>query len=425
MSEKTVDIAIVGGGMVGATLALALAQYTKFSIAVIEVQPLTAAAPQEQSNHYDERTVALSEGSKRFLAALSLWDLLAAHAAPITTVHVSAQGQFGATRIHAADENVPALGYVVPNRAYGAAVAQLIKKNNSVIQWRAPARVQALQLHTDDIVLQLDAAGVNNILRARLVIAADGSESSIREQLQLPIESLDYQQTAIIANLSLSRAHHGQAFERFTAQGPIALLPLRALPQQASRAALVWTLPTSIATDMLALSDAEFCQRLQVEFGWRLGRIQHAGVRQAYPLHRQQLLQRRVDRLVFIGNAAQTVHPVAGQGLNLALRDVMQLVEQLSQQDTDAGNATLLQHFVDACEADRQTTLAVTHGLIKGFVALPAPLTQMRALGLGVLSMLPFLKQPLTRRMMGMGAAMSPLLRDHIQDSLQNKQPAP
>ena len=396
------DIVIAGGGMVRATLALALAR-TGYRVAVLEARP--PGAPDQPS--YDERTTALSFGSRRILEALDLWHGLAAHATPIREIHVSERGRFGVTRMSAAHEGVPALGYVVANRALGAAWQSALA--DSAAEFITPASVQGYRVGQDGVMIDLDREARRETLRARLLVAADGSDSAVRRMAQIGVRERDYRQTAVIANVTPARDHGGVAYERFTEQGPIAMLPL-----SGGRCALVWTMPSEQVDATLALPDDDFLHSLQERFGWRLGRLVRTGRRAAYPLRLKRAERDTAARLVLVGNASHTLHPVAGQGFNLALRDVAVLADLLAdaaRDNGDPGDNRLLDAYSQWRSHDLDTVQLYTDGLVRLFTNPWPPLAHLRAAGLAALDLCAPLRHVLARQRMGLAGRLPRLAR--------------
>lgn len=387
------DLLVAGGGLVGTSLARALAG-SPLRIALVEaIPPGDAGQPS-----FDDRSTALAPSSRRLLRVLGCWAAIEAEATPIRTIHVSDQGHFGLTRLRAADEGLDALGHVVPNRALGQALADCIAGQENLRVF-SPARVTSLEQGDDAVTACLEGAGVPERLRARLVVAADGSRSPIRRQLGLELSERDYGQSGVVANVAVERDHAGWAFERFTREGPLALLPL---PER--RCALVWTMGHERAQRILALDDAAFLAALQRAFGFRLGRLLRVGRRQSYPLHLLRVRERLRGRVVVLGNAARTLHPVAGQGFNLALRDVAELAECLDagvREGADPGDPAALKAYDRARRADERRVVTFTDGLVRLFSNRDPLLTLGRNLGLVAMDLLPGLRRRLAQQAMG------------------------
>ena len=384
------DILIVGGGLVGASLAVALAN-TEYRIALIESVTLQHA----QSFDYDERSSALGFGSRKIFEHMGVWPSIATEAEAIQEVHVSQKGYFGSTTLTAAEERLPALGYVVPNRITGSALYASMsdQANLSVI---APATVTAVDTDQDTVrlILQQDKNTVQ--IGGRLLVGADGAGSVIRQSVGIQSHQHDYGQHAVIANVTPGRPHDNKAYERFTVDGPIALLPLTE-----NRCSLVWTQPPEAAAETMALSDEAFLKALQDHFGYRLGYFQRVGARQCYPLSLRRVASLTAPRTLLIGNAAHTIHPIAGQGFNLALRDVSTLADLLRQED-DPGCPGLLQAYKTARVQDVNTVIRFTDGLLRLFTNPSRPLAHVRGAALGLLGRFPGLKRQLARRGMGL-----------------------
>lgn len=384
------DILIVGGGLVGASLATTLAD-TDFRIALIE----SAELQQAQSFDYDERSSALGFGSRKIFASMGVWPSIEAEAEPILEVHVSQKGHFGTATLTAAEERLPALGYVVPNRVTGSALYNAMSKqaNLSII---APATVIAVETEPDSVTLTLQQEGKTSQISGQLLVGADGAGSVIRQAVGIQSEQLDYDQHALIANITPGKPHENRAYERFTVDGPIALLPLTE-----NRCSLVWTQPPEVAAETMALSDEAFLQALQDHFGYRLGYFQQVGERQCYPLSLRRVETLTAPRTLLIGNAAHTIHPIAGQGFNLALRDVSTLAALLLRQQ-DPGSPALLQAYKETREKDITAIIRFTDGLLRLFTNPSRPLAHVRGAALGLLGRFPSLKRQLARRGMGL-----------------------
>jgi 2-octaprenyl-6-methoxyphenol hydroxylase len=351
------DVAIVGGGMVGASLAVALAGSGRAVILIEGVAPGSAAQPS-----FDERTTALGNASRRIFEGLGVWHGLAREAAAIRTIHVSDAGRFGFARLDASEQGIDAFGYVVPNRVIGSAL-WLKLASAAGITLRMPARTEAVQIADDYAELTIRVEGsMPETLRARLVVAADGAHSSIRAAAGIDAGVEDYNQVAIVTTVTVDRPHRDTAYERFTPTGPLALLPLHS-----GGMAIVWTAAPQRATELLALGDAAFLDALQARFGWRAGRFLATGRRASYPLQLTRAASSVAKRAVLIGNAAQALHPVAGQGFNLGLRDAAMLAELLAPGIGDAGAAELLDRFSSWRSADRGGVIRFTDGLVRLF----------------------------------------------------------
>lgn len=398
----TFDVAIVGGGMVGATLAVALAPLN-LRVVLIEAIPHNAAAQPS----FDERTTALSNGSRRILETIGVWPALDALATPIAKIHVSDQGRFGFARIDAREQGLAAMGYVVPNRALGSVLWSRLSSQQ--IKVFCPAEVSLVTANAEAVKIEITEAGSKIAIDAKLIVAADGAQSAVRSAFGVAAEVRDYGQTAVITTVLPQRFHDNVAYERFTPSGPLALLPL-----DGGRCTLVLTLTKEAAQSALARSDQEFLAEVQRRFGFRLGRFLKAGRRVPYPLSLTQSDRTSAPRCVIIGNAAQGLHPVAGMGFNLGLRDVASLAELIAENarsDVDPGNLELLREYDAWRSADRGGVIAFTDGLVRLFSNPSSSVRRLRNLGLLAFDLLPPAKSVLSRLSTGGGGRVPKLAR--------------
>lgn len=399
------DLAISGGGLVGASLALAVAPLG-LRIAVIE------AVPPGGGEHpsFDERTTALANGSARVFRGLGVWRDMEREATPIRRIHVSEQGRLGVARIDAEEQGLEALGHVVPNRVMGAALWEALRRAPGV-RVIAPARAVATALDPSARTLRVEHADGGTLeMRARLVVAADGARSAVREQAGISAEHWDYAQTAIISTMTTQRFHDHTAYERFTPDGPIAVLPLAD-----GRCGIVWTRRPEEATRLLAVPDDVFLAELQSAFGFRLGRLLHAGVRHSYDLVLSRSRRHVADRLAVVGNAAQGLHPIAGQGFNLGLRDAASLAEvladALAEGSSDVGGQALLATYAAWREQDRRRIVAFTDGLVRMFGSPLGLLRGLRSVGLLAFDSFPPAKGAMARLSVGAAGRVPRLAR--------------
>lgn len=404
MSEETcyTDVLVVGGGLVGASLALALGR-AGLDVTIVEAHPFRI---NEQPN-YDERSIALAQGSQRIFSGMGLWDALQDAVCPIHTIHVSDRGHFGFTRLRREQEGVEALGYVASARLLGNALIRALE--NTDVRLLTPAQLQTFQAEDDKVRVTLDIEGKTVECETRLLVAADGVQSQVRDQLGIETHQWDYGQTALIANVTPGKPHHNVAYERFTDTGPMALLPLND-----NHCSLVWTLRTDQVDDVMALDDAEFLARLQARFGYRLGRFTKVGTRYAYPLQLLRARQSTAQRLALIGNAVHTLHPIAGQGFNLGLRDVAALAEVVvdAQRDgRDIGNADVLQRYADWRQADQRRVVAFTDSMVRLFGQTLPPVVALRDAGMLALDLCPPAKHWFGRLTMGRAGRLPRLAR--------------
>ena len=403
MQDRHFDVLIVGGGLVGASLACAL-RGSGLRIAIVEAHALNTAAQPS----FDDRTVALSWGSRRILDSIGVWPQLASRVEAIKTIHISDRGHFGVTRLHHDEEGVEALGYVAENRVLGEVLYASLQANPDV-ELICPADVTALETREDEVVVQVNSSDETVRLHTRLLVAADGVSSTVRKLLQIEASRQDYAQSALITNVRTEYAHNNIAYERFTDTGPLAFLPMtRSAGRQ--RCSVVWTVPSAQAEQLKALPAEAFLQALQQRFGYRLGILQQAGSRHVYPLALVETTQLVRGRTVVVGNAAHTIHPVAGQGFNLALRDIALLAELLFEA-ADAGDRAVLEAYAVARQQDAQRVYRFTDTLVKIFSNRFPPLAHARAAGLFAVDLLPPLKHALAKQSMGLSGRLSRLGR--------------
>lgn len=415
------DLVIVGGGMVGASLACALlpvAAELQLRIALIESQPLPdvdsegAAVPCFQPS-YDARSTALAYGVRSAFEGMGIWETLSRHLTAIEHIHVSDRGHFGVTRLDARREQVPALGYVVENHWLGQVLwHRLQAQGQPWIDLICPAEVSAIDNRTEGSTVRLECDGANHELSASLIVMADGGRSALRERLGIGYQQQDYQQYALVANVSLDRGHRGVAYERFTDTGPIALLPGETLAGEA-RCGLVWTLPEAEIDTVLGLDDSAFLALLQQRFGYRAGRFVRVGERYHYPLKLVLADEQARSGLVMLGNAAHALHPIAGQGFNLALRTVVALADLIiarQRAGLPLGALEALQGLLDQRRDDQFRTIAFSDRTMKLFTSQQPALALARDLGLTLLDLCPPARTLLARAAMGLGVP-APRLR--------------
>ncbi|WP_148252415.1 2-octaprenyl-6-methoxyphenyl hydroxylase [Aidingimonas lacisalsi] len=395
---QSVDIAIVGGGLVGASLACALAPLIAqrdLKVAIIEAAPLPKLAATSYQPSFDARASAIALGSQQRFHSMGVWAALAEQAEPIQTIHVSERGRWGATRLRADELGVEALGHVIPNAWIGRALHQRLE--DLPVQWHCPARVESITPCAGGHRISLSDGSV---LMAALTVLADGGRSGLKEALGIASQEAPYDQVAVIASVEVSQPHAGVAYERFTSEGPLALLPLKGQCME-----LVWTHPQGTEKARLALGDGDFLAALQRTFGDRVGRFRRVGKRHAYPLSLVTADEPVRPGLAVLGNAAHALHPVAGQGFNLALRGVTDLVAALEQgvaAGQSPGAMALLQDFERRRNVDRHNVIRFSDGLIRLFGIEHPLLSHARAAGLVGVNMIGPLRRTLARRAMGL-----------------------
>jgi 2-octaprenyl-6-methoxyphenol hydroxylase len=427
MPDTQVDVAIIGGGMVGASLAVGLAGTGVSTLLVEGTAPGSKTQPS-----FDDRTTALGNASRRIFQQLGVWDRLAPEAAAITTIHVSDAGRFGFARLVASEQGIDAFGYVIPNRVIGAALWEKLQDASQPAQasqparaqgvlLRVPARPEQVEIGTDAVTFRVGEDSVT----ARLVVAADGAHSVVRAAAGIEADVVDYDQIAIVANVAADRPHDGTAYERFTQSGPLAVLPLRD-----GSYGVVWTCTPARAAEVLSFDNNTYLRELQERFGWRAGRFVRAGVRASYPLKLTRAATTVGARTVLIGNAAQALHPVAGQGFNLGLRDAAMLAEVIvgafagawggtmhsvaavdGSAGVDVGSPDLLRQFAAWRETDRRGVVGFTDGLVKMFASTRPGVGVLRNLGLLLFDLAPPAKSALARVSAGFGGPTPRLAR--------------
>lgn len=402
--RRDCDVLIAGGGAVGSALACALGELP-LDVVLVEAQQTQLLAQPS----FDARVTALANGSQQILSGLGLWRDLAGYVESIRSIHISERGRFGAARIEAREEHVPALGYTVENQTLGRVLWERLKRLQRLTVL-APAKVVALKQEPDHAEVSVERGGAVESVRAKLVVAADGVRSVVRAALGVAAAEDDYQQCAVVFNCSTEARLDGRAFERFSDRGPIALLPLTG-----GRGAVIWTLPAGEAQGIAALPVDEFGAQLQAAFGQRLGRFTRIGERHLYPLARVASDSIHGPRAVLIGDAALRLHPVAGQGFNLALRDIATLAEVVADGSAahagDVGAGVLLERYAAWRAADRQRVSSFTHGLIQLFGESAPGMGLGRGLGLMAFDLLPGAKALLARQTMGKAGRLPRLAR--------------
>jgi 2-octaprenyl-6-methoxyphenol hydroxylase len=383
------DVLIAGGGLVGASLAIAL-DGAGPGVALAEaVLPRADLMPS-----YDERNLALAGASVNALRALGVLDA-AAPVQPIERIHVSRRGDFGSVRLEAKDMGLAAFGATIPARELGNALLRRLDRCNGLARL-APAEVVAIATHDDHVAIRLRTPDGEREVRTRLLVGADGTESFVRCALGIDVERHDYGQSAFVTTLTLDKPVDGTAYERFTDSGPVALLPLGG-----SRAGLVLSVPSAEAPRVAGLDDDAFIAFVHERFGWRAGRFSRPGKRKAFPLARALASRTSAKRAVLVGNAAQTVHPIGAQGFNLGLRDALTLAELLRASNLDPGRDELLAQHIARRAADRDATTRFSDDLVRLMTNDFAPLRLVRSLGFHALDRIAPLKRRFALRGMG------------------------
>lgn len=397
-----VDVAIVGGGMVGASLALGLRGLGLRALLIEGVAPGSVAQPS-----FDDRTTALGNASRRIFETLGVWTQVVPEAAAIRTIHVSDAGRFGFARLRAEEHGIEAFGYVVSNRALGAALWERLSASHDIVL-RVPAMAESIEISDAGVRLSVVTnGGARDDVQARLVVAADGAHSGVRAAADIAAGVEDYDQVAVVANVAADHPHDGTAYERFTPTGPLAVLPLH----DGSRG-VIWSCRPKDAARVLSLDDNSYLRELQARFGWRAGRFVRVGRRASYPLKLTRASTTTATRTVLIGNAAQALHPVAGQGFNLGLRDAAILAEVIANAtESDVGAPTLLERFARWRADDRSGVVRFTDGLVKLFGSRLPAVGILRNVGLLMFDVMPPAKSALARVGAGFGGPTPRLAR--------------
>ena len=410
------DVVINGGGMAGAVLALGLSQLSRAEGRVLRIAVIEHASPSlDKHPGFDARSIALAAHSRELLAHLGLWSLVSDLASPITDIQVTDLGHLGQLNLSASSYGLPALGYVVELHPLGLRFYQQLQQHPH-IDLLCPAQIDTWQQQLSQVDIRLTDG---RALSCQLLVGADGSHSVIAAQLKLARRQFDYQQSAIIANVQTELPHEGRAFERFTPEGPLALLPL-----SGGRSSLVWCVSPARASELMSLGETAFRSALQQAFGYRLGKISRSGQLSCYPLHLNEVCRPWHHRVVLVGNAAHLLHPIAGQGFNLGLRDVAALIECVRQelaqklagdsnQDVardqdppldpalDLGAYSLLSAYGQSRLADQAELVGTTSALAILFSNADPLLATGRNLGLMTMAACTSLKSKLAWRAMG------------------------
>ncbi len=393
------DIVIAGGGMVGASLALALAP---LGLQVAMVEPVPRAEDAQPS--FDDRSTALSRSTQRMYEAMQLWNDVVAAATPVTHIHVSDKGRFGFSHIDAEEQQVEALGYVVINRVLGGVLQKALDKTPG-LDVLCPAQITGTRLGPDNAIVTVEHSdGETEELTSRLLVAADGANSSVREMVGISAKHVVYGQNAIVGNLLPEKSLANCAYERFTQNGPLALLPIND-----GRAGFVWTVPDNESDRILALDDPSFLGELQEAFGNRLGTFAQVGRRAAYPLVLSKAMRLTATRAVLVGNAAHGLHPVAAQGFNLGLRDVAALCDCIA--DFDLDDPELLERYAAWRKSDQSKLVGFTDGLVKLFGHSSRPVRVLRDIGMLGFDLVPGVRSLFAKHAMGLAGRLPRLSR--------------
>jgi len=400
--KKSYDLVVVGSGMVGASFCCALEEAMgKNPLSILVIEAILPNANSVKQSTFDARSTALSFGSRKFFEDIDLWQTLADTGSAIHEIQVSDRGRLGSVEINRNEHNVEALGYVVENKKLGQVLSTKLNKSEK-IEFLCPALVSSVKAIEKGMLLGLHYGDIETSIDASLVVLADGGKSPVCEQLAIARSFERYDQYALIANIVFEKAHKNIAFERFTDTGPLAVLPLKSIDGK-NRGSLVWTLSAEQAAQYRELGE-ELLPLLQERFGYKLGKILEIGETFVYPLSISIAKEQVRPGLALLGNVAHTLHPVAGQGFNLALRDAQALVDVLisaKEKELGLGEMNVLLKYVARQEADQATTTQFTHNIIKLFSSNNEAKVWLRKFGLVAIELLPTLRRGLAERAMG------------------------
>lgn len=391
---QTCDLLIIGGGLAGNTLACALADLP-IKIILVDNQP-----PQQTTRlELDTRSLALAYRSCQSLQQLQIMEMQhSTYATPIQRIHVSDRGLWGSVSFTAQEQGLPALGYIIPLPLLQKALQEKLNQLSNCQCWQPAKLERIIQCDSEQSIVEIAIGETITSIKTQLLIAADGVHSTVRQWCRIPVTEHDYEQAAIVTAVEVQKPIPNTAYECFTEQGPIALLPL-----SGQRYGLVWSLRPAESQNYQALTDSEFLHALQDAFGYRLGKFTRVGNRLIYPVKMQIAQQQTRPGIILLGNAARTLHPIAGQGYNLILRDILglrhALVEAIEQRQP-LGNASTLQRYLALRQEDQQRIIRFTDRLVRLFSNRIPPLVMGRNLGLLAFAALPSLKREWLRRMM-------------------------
>lgn len=410
--KKTIDydIAISGGGIVGCLAALALSKHSHLKLVLLETfapnNILADSLNATQNNQFDERVIALAGESLRFLGELGV-DIHQILGQNIEHIHVSDKGHIGQVRLSAEALGRSALGKVVSIKALGLYLLEKVKACKNV-QYCAPASIQQARRSQDYISLDVKQAEQLSQIKAKLLLVCDGSQASTRELLGLSKREDDYGQTGIITNVRMQLPHNNTAYERFSSQGPIAFLPMHGAEMNTVKSddfalrtmSVVWCMHTHKAQAAIDISESDFKATLQKLFGYKLGNIEAISKRVSYPLVLSETVDYASHRTICLGNAAQSLHPIAGQGFNLGIRDVFDLIQSIDPH-SDVGSYANIKAYKHSRDADKTKTIKATSSLVRIFSNQYAPLVIARNFGLLAMNKSAYAKQSFANFAMG------------------------
>jgi 2-octaprenylphenol hydroxylase len=387
---KHYDVIINGGGMVGATLACLLAQAGR-DVAVIEA---FEAKPFSKDDEYDLRVSAISRASQKALIKAGAWDdILAMRASPYEAMNVWDEAGDGNVRFEASELGEPDLGHIIENRIIQLGLAKAIQGLESATLYQ-PNKLQSFVVSADKVVVKLDN---NKEISAPLLVGADGANSQVRQQAGIDFERDDYGQSGLVAVVKTEKSHEFTAWQRFQSTGPLAFLPL-----SDGSSSIVWTLPSDRADYYLSLSKNDFKAALAEALDYKLGNITKVSKRAAFPLKGSQAESLIADRIALVGDAAHTIHPLAGQGVNLGLKDAVELANKLIQTSGDLGSHKLLRRYERARRGDNLLTMRAMEGFRLLFGHSASPVKTVRNAGMNLFNQIPNIKNEVMRRAMGL-----------------------
>ncbi len=405
MNRKTgnYDIVIAGGGMIGTSLALALAPLG-LRVAVVEA----IAREETRQPSFDDRSTALSRSTQRMFEAMGLWDAVVAASTAISNIHVSDKGRFGFSHIDAEEQGVEALGYVVINRVLGEVLQSNLEATQNV-DVICPSRIESVELGPERASATLTSDDGDKTLTCQLLVAADGANSAVRDMMGIAAQRREYGQRAVVGNLLPEMKPDRRAFERFTPQGPLAILPVAD-----DRAGFVWTVAEHDAERVMALDDDEFLTEIQEEFGYRLGKFSRVGARASYPLILSKAVRLTATRSVLVGNSAHGLHPVSAQGFNLGMRDVATLcdcIADVTAKGSDPGALQLLKRYAEWRRPDQKKLVHFTDNLVRLFGSSRPGLRTLRDVGMIGFDLIPGVRPMFARHTMGLAGELPRLSR--------------
>jgi 2-octaprenyl-6-methoxyphenol hydroxylase len=387
------DVVIIGAGMVGASLACALAP-SGLRIAIIESITLS----NEQQPSYDDRGITLSPSSKRIFEHINVWQQVQSYTTPIKKIHISEQGRFGFTHLDAAELGHAELGHVVVARSLGQALHTQMStfKNVELI---CPAELKHFKKTESGMTLEITRSDKTEIISAGLLVGADGTRSLVRRLAGINTKENDFKQTAIVANITTQKPNNATAYERFTKHGPVALLPI-----DKNRSVLVFTVDKENADHYMGLSDEGYINEIETEFGRRLGKIEQVGQRRSYPILFIEAVKQYQEQLILLGNAAHSIHPNAAQGFNLGLRDVAGLAECIFdaiEKGLSTDDISILENYMKLRVTDQQRVMNFTNRLASSFYNELPLLSSARNIAMLLLDSMPYLKSSFVKKTMG------------------------